>query len=76
MAREKIDKEPDELNALREKLDAEEAKAKYSEMTLEKMKALFTSWTLKRMKKEVVNELNTFWLEPKTFVDIKNDVEC
>ncbi|CAH1412094.1 unnamed protein product [Lactuca virosa] len=46
MAREKRDKELDELNALREKLDAEEAEAKNSEMIIESNKALFTAWNL------------------------------
>lgn len=72
----KRDKEHDELNALREKLDAQEAEAKNSEMILENKKALFLSWTLERMQKEAINELNTFWLEPKTSFDINNDVKC
>ncbi|CAH1436208.1 unnamed protein product [Lactuca virosa] len=45
IARQKRDKEHDELNALREKLDGEEAEAKNSEIILENKKALFPAWT-------------------------------
>lgn len=76
MERQEIDKELDEFNALRENLDAEEAEAKNFEMILENKKALFPAWTLERMQKEAINEMNTFWLEPKTSFDINNDVEC
>ena len=60
-----MDKQLDELNALRRKLDVEEAKARNSEVILENKKALFPAWTFERMQKEAIDEPNTFWLEPK-----------
>ncbi|CAH1439095.1 unnamed protein product [Lactuca virosa] len=75
-AREKRDKELDDLNALREILDAEEAEAKNSQMILENKKALFPAWSFDQMQNEVIGEPNLFWLEPKTSFDITNDVEC
>lgn len=71
-----MDKQLDELNALRRKLDVEEAKARNSEVILENKKALFPAWTLERVQKEAIDESNTFWLEPKTSFDIKNEIEC
>ncbi|CAH1453083.1 unnamed protein product [Lactuca virosa] len=53
VAREKRDKELDELNALREKLDVEEAEARNSEMILENNKALFPAWMLDRMQSKL-----------------------
>ncbi|CAH1422336.1 unnamed protein product [Lactuca virosa] len=44
--REKMYRELDKLNALRQKLDVEEAEARNSEMILENKKALFPAWTL------------------------------
>ena len=46
--RNKQDKELDELNALRQKLDAEDAKVKNSAFLLKSQKSLFPAWTIQR----------------------------
>lgn len=43
-----------ELNALKQKLDAVEAKVKKSGLILENPKSLFPTWSLERIQKEVV----------------------
>ncbi|CAH1423402.1 unnamed protein product [Lactuca virosa] len=76
IARENMEKELDELNALREKLDVEEAEARNLEIILENKKALFMAWTLDRMQKSTIDDPNIFWLEPKTSFQINKEVEC
>ena len=63
----KRDKELDELNALRQKLDGEDAEVKNSAFILESQKSLFPAWTLQRILKEAINLPELYWLEPKTF---------
>lgn len=71
--KEKRDKELDELNALRVKLDAEDVELKNGEKILASKKSLFPEWTLDWMQKEAIDDLNLFWLEPKTSFDTNND---
>ncbi|CAH1436130.1 unnamed protein product [Lactuca virosa] len=76
LVRKKRGKELDELNALRQKLDAEDAEVKNSAFILEIQKYLFPTCTIQRIQKQVVELLEIYWLEPKTPFDSCNDIEC
>ncbi|CAI9279876.1 unnamed protein product [Lactuca saligna] len=73
--KEKRDKDLDDLNALKENLDAEGVELKNVEQILASKKALFLEWTLDQMQEEAIDDLNLFCLEPKTSFDTNNDVE-
>ncbi|CAI9302449.1 unnamed protein product [Lactuca saligna] len=75
-ARERRDKELDELDALRQKVDAKEADIKNTKPILENQKSLFPAWSLERIQKEAIDDLNLYWLEPTTSFNTNNDVEC
>lgn len=66
----------DKINALKAELDAEDVELKNAEEILASEKALFPKWMLDLMQEEAIDDPNLFWLEPKTFFDTNNDVEC
>lgn len=74
IAMEMRDKELDELNALKKKFEAEEAKDKNVKLELETHKSLFRPWFQERIQREAIEDSNIYWLEPTNSFDLKNDV--
>ncbi|CAI9281350.1 unnamed protein product [Lactuca saligna] len=60
----KKDKELDDLNALRNKFEAEEVDAKNAKLVLETHKYLFLAWSPERIQKEATDDSNIYWLDP------------
>ena len=75
IAMEKRDKELDDLQALRKKLETEEAKGKNVKLMLETQKSLFPPWSIERIQKKAIDNPNIYWLQPSISFDLNNDVE-
>ncbi|CAI9300142.1 unnamed protein product [Lactuca saligna] len=64
IAMKKCDKELDDLQALRKKLDVEEDDVKNAKLMLKNQKSLFPPWIMQHIQKEAIDEPVIYWLEP------------
>jgi len=69
------DKVLDELNALRKRLDAQDAKDLEAKLDLETRQGLFPVWDVRRMLLEAIDPPKELWLEPAVSFDLSNSLD-
>lgn len=62
----------DDLESLREELEAKEKEVEVAKVTLTTQKSLLPPWTLERIQREVIKEPNTNGLEPTVSFELVN----
>jgi len=70
-----MDRQLDELNEIRKRLDAHDAEMLNAKLTLETRKSLFPEWDRRRMLFEAIEIPKQFWLESAVSFDLSNNVD-